>query len=124
MTSDFERAPEHFDSAVPRRPTVYVVGYVDEIHGEGGKECPGFVATHHELRQLARIWASTDLDFYLEHFLFASTSGSSSRLAAYSGLRLKRLKEVLGEDVVDREVSAVWAEARDQMGDARWKLFT
>jgi hypothetical protein len=44
-----------------------VIGCVDEVNGPGSIEFPSFVPTRHELVQLAKYWATVqvDLDFSL-----------------------------------------------------------
>ena len=39
----------------------FIMGSVDAINGEGGREVPEFVATRHELKQLAAYWAEERL---------------------------------------------------------------
>jgi hypothetical protein len=76
----------------------FVVGSVEAINGEDGKEAREFVATKHELKQLAEYWAleRIERDFY---WFVTQTSGSSEwRWSTYVNRRLNRLAQVLGSE--------------------------
>lgn len=109
-------APVQFDNAV--------VGFVEEIHGTEGEECPEYKPTRDELRQIARYWAEVRLDIKLEWFLWQSSGSRAIRMAPYAAHRLDKLAHVLGEEVVQQAVCEVRQAARRRMGGKVWRIFS
>jgi hypothetical protein len=105
----------------------FVIGSVDAISGEGGEEMPEFVATRHELKELAEYWASERIEHDFDWFLYQSTGSSEWRWSAYINRRLNRLGEILGEEAM----RSVWEAAigsfrkhRPKITDEDWHIFT
>src|SRR5664280_1563309 len=73
------------------------VGYVEEISGEEGKECPEFVPTRHEIMRVARYWIDECLEYDFDYFITQCTGSSEWRRSVYMRRRLDRLSEILGE---------------------------
>jgi hypothetical protein len=104
----------------------FIVGSVDAINGEDGKEVAEFVATKHELKQLARYWAEERIERDFYWFVYQGTGSSEWRWSAYITRRLNRLSEVLGLEAMER----VWDDAvasyrrRRKISDEDWRVFT
>jgi hypothetical protein len=102
------------------------IGYVSEINGDEGKEVPEFVATVHELRQLAQYWELERLEQNFEWFVYQTSGSSEWRWSVYTERRLDRLTAILGVDVMKE----VYADAvkifreRYKLNDEDWRIFT
>src|SRR5271169_6318771 len=77
-----------------------VIGSVDAVNGENGKEAPEFLATRHELKQLAEYWAQERIEHDFDWFLYQSTGSSEWRWSVYISRRLNRLSEILGPEAM------------------------
>jgi hypothetical protein len=101
------------------------VGFVEEISGEDGKECPEFVATRHEINRIAGYWIDEHLeqDFYF--FITQSTGSCEWRRSIFMRRRLDRLAEVLGE----KSMTELWDDTvtrfrqRHTLSDEDWRIF-
>lgn len=115
---DFAKAiaPVYFDNAV--------VGFVEEIHGTEGEECPEYKPTRDELLQIARYWAEVSLDIQLEWFYWLTSGSRAIRLAPYAAHRIDKIALVLGEEAVQQAVRDVWKRARRLMGEEVWRIFS
>jgi hypothetical protein len=100
------------------------IGFVDDIHGEGGTEVPGFIPTVEELRQLARHWEETALDIEVFWFYYNSPSSKESRMRPYARMRVKRIASLIGWDAVDKVIDEVEDRERERMGPEDWRIFT
>ena len=58
MSENCREYHEHEDNEglAPLGGGGFLVGYVDDVHGRGAKECPEYVPTRHELAKLAAHW--------------------------------------------------------------------
>jgi hypothetical protein len=105
----------------------FLVGGVDAINGEGGKEVPDFVATKHELMKLAEDWLLERIEHDFEWFV-GQTSGSSEwRWSQYISRRLDRLHLVLGSESMIRARENAVRSFRKQypkVTDSDWRVFT
>jgi hypothetical protein len=100
-----------------------VIGYVDEVNGEGAEELP-FVATRHELRQLANYWAKVILDTeYVWWFLYETTGTDISHRWAFAHRRINRIADLLGEEAVRHALKEAEAEFAEQCDPRHWKIF-
>jgi hypothetical protein len=104
-----------------------VIGRVDAINGEDGKEVPEFVATKHELKQLAGYLVEERIDHDFSWFADQSIGSSEWRWSVFIGRRLDRLTEVLGQEAMER----VWDDAivsfrkrHPKITDEDWRVFT
>src|ERR1039458_3474354 len=88
----------------------WTVGSVDEVNGAGAVEMPGFVATKHELIQLVKYWASVRIDIRFVWFANQCVGSSETRLESFSGRRIARIAEVLGDDETSAAVQQAYAE--------------
>jgi hypothetical protein len=90
----------------------FVIGSVDAINGEDGKEVPELMATRHELKQLAEYWAQEGIEW---------------RWSAYIDRRLNRLSEILGPEAMRKIHNAAIAsfrKHRPKLTDEDWRVFT
>lgn len=99
------------------------VGYVDEVNGPGAVEVPGFVATKHELIQLVKYWASIRVDIRFGWFANQCVGSSETRLESFSGRRIARIAEVLGEDETSAAVQQAYAEYAKSIDPHVWEVF-
>jgi hypothetical protein len=105
----------------------FIVGSVDAINGEGGREVPEFVATRHELKQLAAYWAEERLEQDFDWFLYQSSGSSEWRWSAFISRRLNRLAEVLGQEamrVVQDDAIVSFRKRYPKITDEDWRVFT
>src|ERR1017187_289727 len=99
------------------------VGSVDEVNGAGAVEMPGFVATKHELIQLVKYWASVRIDIRFVWFANQCVGSSETRLESFSGRRIARIAEVLGDDETSAAVQQAHAEYAKSIDPRIWNVF-
>lgn len=99
------------------------VGYVDEVNGPAAVEIPGFVATKHELIQLLKYWASIRIDIRFDWFTSKCVGSSETRLESFSGRRIARIAEVLGNDETSAAVQQAYAEYAKNIDPRIWEVF-
>jgi hypothetical protein len=80
--------------------------------------------SRNELLQLARYWTKESLSFVVNYYLFGFTGGYESRLAAISGVRLRRIARLVGDEAVQAIATQVEDEYRRSLGDRIWEIFT
>jgi hypothetical protein len=101
----------------------FTVGYVDEVNGPGALEMPGFVATKHELIHLVKYWASIRIDIRFVWFVDQCVGSSETRLESFSGRRITRIAEVLGNDETSAAVQQAYAEYAKGIDPHVWDVF-
>ena len=99
------------------------VGYVDEVNGPAAAEIPGFVATKHELIQLLKYWAGIRIDIRFDWFTSQCVGSSETRLESFSGRRIARIAEVLGNDETSAAVQQAYAEYAKNIDPRIWEVF-
>jgi hypothetical protein len=99
------------------------VGYVDDVNGPGAVEMPGVVATRHELVQLVKYWASIRIDIRFDWFVDQCVGSSETRLESFSGRRIARIAEVLGNDETSAAVQQAYAEYAKNINPRIWEVF-
>jgi hypothetical protein len=99
------------------------VGYVDDVNGPGAVEMPGVVATRHELVQLVKYWANVRIDIRFTWFANQSVSSSETRLEAFSGRRIARIAEVLGDNETSAAAQQSIAEYAKNIDPRIWDVF-
>jgi hypothetical protein len=105
----------------------FVVGRVDEINGEDGKEVTEFVACRHELKQLAEYWSLERIEHDFNWFICQSTGSREWRWSVYIDRRLNRLSELLGPEAMPKILTGAVASFRKQrpkLTDEDWRIFT
>jgi hypothetical protein len=101
----------------------FVVGYIDEVNGPGAVEVPGFVATRHELTQLAKYWAAVKIDHEFSWFANQQTGSSEIRLQPFASRRIGRIASALGEEEVAKAVNEAYEEFGKGIDPRTWKIF-
>jgi hypothetical protein len=104
----------------------FVIGSVDAINGEDGREVPEFLATRHELKQLAEYWAQERIEDDFDCFLYQSSGSSEWRWSAYINRRLNRLSELLGPEAmrkVHEDAVASFRKCNPKISDEDWRVF-
>lgn len=76
------------------------VGHVERIHGEGGRPCPEYIPTRHELSLLARHWLREWIGFQIDWALAGQVGSAEVRIEAYAYDRLTAIANLIGHDVV------------------------
>jgi hypothetical protein len=99
------------------------VGYVGEVNGPGAVEMPGVVATKHELVQLVKYWASIRIDIRFGWFANQCVGSTETRLESFSGRRIARIAEVLGDDETSAAVEQAYAEYAKDIDPRTWDVF-
>ncbi len=103
------------------------IGYVDAINGDDGREHPEFVATKHELKQLAFYWAQERLEEDFDYFVCQQSGSSEWRWSLYITRRLNRLFDILGDEAmreVRNTVTANFRKSTPSLTDEDWRIFT
>ena len=90
----------------------FTIGHVDEVNGRGAEEIQGFIATRHELIQLAKYWAKKAIDIEYFWFLYEQTGSSDRRIRAFAWRRVSRIAELVG-----KEVNEAVKQAYDEFGE-------
>ena len=111
------------DSVAPSAAGPFLMGYVDEIHGPLGKECPDYRPTRFELIQLVKHWACVQIDFHLNWFYYRSIGSREMRMDPYAGMRLKELRRVLGDALLDNAIDKVHEKERQRMSFDDCRIF-
>ena len=101
------------------------IGFVDEIHGRGALEVPGFTASRHELLILLKHWLKVHLDIGYWWFCFDQVGSSDMRQRLFAAKRAKRIVAALQLDddefkQIDTEVVAEFAKTYDSTW---WRVF-
>jgi len=99
------------------------VGHVSEVNGPDSAEMPEFVPTRHELVQLAKYWATLDLDDLFDFFLYGQTGSSEWRRVAFARRRICRIATVLGEEEVQKAVEEAEKEFSKTIDPRAWAIF-
>jgi hypothetical protein len=100
-----------------------IIGYVDEIHGEGGVECGAYKFTRYELLLVAGYWAEQILDIELDWFYNRQADGEECRLEAHAEARLDGIAKVIGKAAVEKAIAEVESEHRECMDEEHWRIF-
>lgn len=99
------------------------IGYVSEINGPDSAEMPEFVPTRYELLQLAKYWATLDLDLQFDFFLYGQSGSSEYRRSAFARRRVGRIAEILGREQVDKLIDEVYEEYGKKQDARAWAIF-
>jgi hypothetical protein len=99
------------------------VGFVDEVNGAGAVEMPGFVATKYELIQLVKYWATIRTGIRYDWFADQTVGSSETRLESFSGRRIARIAEVLGDEETTAAVQQANADYGEDVDPRIWNVF-
>jgi hypothetical protein len=102
-----------------------VIGYVDEVNGDGGQEIPGFIPTKNELLQTMKYWASRRLENDWFFFNTGNTGSSEWRLEVFASRRISQIASIIGEEDTCQAIDEVYAEFRESESDNMklWQIF-
>ena len=84
-----------------------VLGHVEEVNGEEGREVTGFIPTRHELKQIVKFWYDELLYLRRKREDFGQSGGYEHRMMAFGIKRIERARTVLGEEEVDNAMQEV-----------------
>ncbi len=84
---------------------------------------PEFVPTRHELIQLAKDWATLDIDDLFDFFLYGQTGSSEWRRVAFAHRRIDRIATILGEEEVRKAVEEAEEEFSKTIDPRAWAIF-
>ena len=103
----------------------FMIGSVDAINGRGGQEMPEFVATRHELEQLAAYWWTERINHDWDYFVYQSSGSSEWRRSVYTNRRLNRLYDIFGQEAMDKVIDDATARWRKlyKISDEDWRVF-
>jgi hypothetical protein len=94
--------PHGFGQEVP--PTTcgpgFVIGFVEEVHGDAGRPEPEYVPTRHELAVLAAHWARKVREIERAWEEEESVGSSEMRERWYATDRLNAIADLIGGDAV------------------------
>lgn len=98
------RDPHGYGIEVPpvTRVGPFTIGHVDRIHGEGGRPCPEYIPTRHELETLARHWMAVYLDHQMSFAVHGQTGSVETREILYAQDRLDAIAALIGGGAVDK----------------------
>ena len=99
------------------------IGHVSEVNGPDAAEVPAFVATRHELLQVAKYWADVELDLWFHMTTWDCAGSDWLRRASFAGRRLGRIEEALGGDAVKQVVRQVREEFAARQDPRHWRAF-
>lgn len=111
------------DYLFPRGHEGCVIGYVDEVNGEGAEEVTGFKPTRHELLQLVKYWYGRLLDINWSYFVYAQTGSTEIRLGPFAQRRVNRAAAVIGEDAVGKAIEEVRNDFKAKVDARLWEIF-
>jgi hypothetical protein len=100
-----------------------VIGHVDEVNGRDAQEVPGFVATRHELIQLAKYWTKRAVDIEYFWFCCEQVGSSDRRIRTFAWNRVDRIADLLGEDEVNQAVQQAIDEYGKEQDPKVWSIF-
>jgi hypothetical protein len=84
-----------------------VLGHVEEVNGEEGREVTGFIPTRHELKQIVKFWYDELSYLHQKRVDFGVLGSSEYRTMAFGIKRIERARTVLAEEGVDKAMQEV-----------------
>ena len=84
-----------------------VLGHVEEVNGEEGREVTGFIPTRHELKQIVKFWYDELSYLHQKRVDFGVLGSSEYRTMAFGIKRIERARTVLGEEGVNKAMQEV-----------------
>ena len=106
------------------KPGHFVVGYVDEVNGQGAVAVPEFTASRYELLVLLKYWAEIGIHMRFRWFLIEQVGSTEMRWEAFSARRVDRIASALADEAA---VHAALDEVYDAYGKKHhglgWKVF-
>jgi hypothetical protein len=99
------------------------IGIVPEVNGEGALEATEFVPTRHELSIIARYWLKERVNVRFNWFCFGDSGSREIRIDPFAYRRLGRIKQILGEDAIQKLHDEVMSELEAKVDPRLWKMF-
>ncbi len=107
------------------KPGYFVVGYVDEVNGQGAVAVPKLTASRYELLALLKHWAEVDIDIRFWGFLYKAADSSDMRQQVYAARVVNRIADALAdEESVRAAIDEVYEPYRKLFDGLGWKIFT
>jgi hypothetical protein len=102
----------------------FTVEFAPELKGSEAAEVPEFIATRHELVQLAEYWQGVAIDRLWYFFITGQDDSSDLRLREFALWRNDRISKLIGEEVVNEAIQRVYARYQKDGRDMRlWDIF-
>jgi len=98
------------------------VGSADLETG-AGKDCPQYIPTEDEFRELARYWITEILESETGTFLAGDIGRHDLWVRTFGRQRLNDIAAIIGERAVKKIILQVENEFRRKLGDRRWHIF-
>jgi hypothetical protein len=113
------------DNIKPMVGNGFIIGSVDEVNGEGGKEMPSFIPTLDELLQIVKYWFNKRLETDWFFFNTGTTGSSEWRLKVFANRRIAKIASIVGENDVRQAIDEVYGEFREQHSENMrlWQIF-
>ena len=89
----------------------FAVGYVDEIHGEGGVEIESFNPTRHEVLQLVKHYAQAILHIKWGWLTMDCVGSSDRRERNFAIARIEQIRTCIGTTLVESVMDEVCSES-------------
>lgn len=93
-----------------------------QLEAEGPPVPPIFL-TKEELKVLARYWYTERLEGQFDWFLYNTTGSRQSTIYLHSGMRLRQIRNAIGEDELKRIVDEIDAAKEKELGPGFWDAF-
>ena len=111
------------EDLMPTTASGLCTGHVDEVNGWGACEINEFVPTRYELIRLVKQWHTVYLKCKFDCFVFNVTACREDRLATYAMRRIKRIAELLGEEIVNKAMNEAEEKFAESTNPALWGAF-
>jgi hypothetical protein len=101
----------------------FAVGYVDEIHGEGGVEIESFNPTRHEVLQLVKHYAQAILHIKWGWLTMDCVGSSDRRERNFAIARIEQIRTCIGTTLVESVMDEVCSEFGADKDQRTWGIF-
>ena len=99
------------------------IGHVDEVNGPGAIGMPDFIATRHELLQLAKYWFTVAIDYEFFMFLYQQTGSDWLRKMHFGYRRVNRIAACLGDAAVEQACKEAEGTFVKTVDANAWRIF-
>lgn len=96
-----------------------IIGYVDEVNGDGAQEIPGFVVTRHELIELVKYWTKRAIDIQYFWFCHEQVGSTDMRVEPFARRRVTRIARLIGQDEAAEAIEQAYEEYAASFQDCR-----
>ncbi len=106
------------------KPGYFVVGYVDEVNGQGAVAVPKFTASRYELLALLKHWAEIKIDIEFWWFSSGWVGSSETRQQVFAASVVNRIADALAdEESVRAAIDEVYEGYGKRHDGLAWKVF-